>query len=247
MLLAIDVGNTNISLGIFKKRRLWEKHSIPTGKALNCSILQAIFKRYSIDDVVICSVVPEQTKDLERILKRLLPKKALIIGRDVIVPMKNLYLRPRQVGQDRLVNAYAGVKFYGSPLVLVDFGTAVTFDVISGAKEYLGGMILPGLQISLDALRERTALLPPVKLKAPEELIGRSTQSSMLSGIVYGFAALVDNLAKNIKHKIGKDALVIGTGGDIRLIGKYCREFDIIDPDLTLKGLNLLIRKKEEG
>jgi len=177
---------------------------------------------------------------MEKELRKLLGKQPYIIGKGIKAPIKNLYRRPKQVGQDRLVNAYAGIKLYGAPLIAVDFGTAVTFDVVSGNKEYLGGMILPGLTISLDALNQRTALLPKIKLEEPKEFIGRDTKSSMLSGIVYGFAALTDDLVIRIKKKIGKDATVISTGGNIGLIGKYCRQIDKVDRDLTLKGLNLL-------
>jgi type III pantothenate kinase len=130
---------------------------------------------------------------------------------------------------------------YGAPLIVVDFGTAVTFDVVSKNKEYLGGFILPGLEISLDALAQRTALLPYVKLSKPKEFIGGDTKSSMLGGIVYGFAALTDDLVNRIKKKIGEQAKVIGTGGNINLIGTYCRRFDKIDEGLTLKGLRLLL------
>jgi type III pantothenate kinase len=126
---------------------------------------------------------------------------------------------------------------------VVDFGTAITFDVISKHKEYLGGMILPGLEISLAVLAERTALLPKIKLNKPKEFIGRDTRNSMLSGIVYGFAALTDNLAKRIKNRIGQSAKVIATGGNIHLIGKYCKKIDKIDRDLTLKGLNLIYNR----
>ena len=156
------------------------------------------------------------------------------------MPIRNLYRKPKQVGQDRLVNAYAASALYGAPLIVIDFGTAITFDIISKNKEYLGGMILPGLGISLEALHERTALLPKIKLSKPQEFIGRDTRNSMLSGIIYGFAALTDDLTNRIKKKIGKNVLVIGTGGNINLIGRYCRKIDRIDPDLTLKGIALL-------
>jgi type III pantothenate kinase len=125
----------------------------------------------------------------------------------------------------------------------VDFGTAVTFDAVSRKGEYLGGMIMPGLRISIDALADRTALLPQITLRRPKEFIGKDTQSSILSGIVYGFAAITDVLAHRIKDKIGRNALVIGTGGNINLIGRYCKNIDTIDQDLTLKGINLIYRK----
>ena len=240
MLLAIDIGNTNISLGLFRNERLISRYDIPTKQRSYLPDLKKIFNNNKIDDVIICSVVPESTIILKKELKKLLDKKSIIIGKDIIVPIKNLYRKPKQVGQDRLVNAYAGAKLYSAPLIVVDFGTAITFDVISKHKEYLGGMILPGLEISLDVLGKRTALLPKIKLNNPKEFIGRDTKDSILSGVVYGFAALTDDLAIRIKNKIGKSAKVIGTGGNIGLIGKYCKQIDKIDRDLTLKGLNLI-------
>jgi type III pantothenate kinase len=245
VLLAIDIGNTNISLGIFKGKSLKRRYTIATKEKRYYLYLKKIFSRHKIDAAIVCSVVPKATKVIFRDLTRLLGKRPYIIGKDIRVPVKNLYRRPRQVGADRLVNAYAAAALYGAPLIIVDFGTAITFDVVSRKKEYLGGMILPGLEISLEALFQKTALLPRVKLNKPKELIGRDTPGSMLSGIVYGFAALSDDLAARIKKKIGKNARVIGTGGNIALIGKYCRQFDKIDRDLTLKGLNLIYKSKE--
>lgn len=235
MLLTIDIGNTNINFGIFQSHKLRRSFTIPT-KKYNSRILRGYLKDARFDATIICSVVPKCTKLLERDLG----KRLYIIGKDIKAPIKNLYRKPKEVGQDRLVNAYAGIKLYGAPLVVVDFGTAVTIDIISKNKEYLGGMILPGLRISLDALAQYTALLPKVKLSAPKELIGQDTKSSMLSGIVYGFAAAGDDLVRRIREKIGKTAKVIGTGGNISLIAKYCKNINKIDKHLTLKGLNLI-------
>ena len=239
MLLVIDIGNTNINFGLFKGKRLAKKFVIPT--ALYClkelKIKLGVFKA---QDVVICSVVPKVTVVLKKDLFRLSGRLPYIIGKDLIVPLKNLYRNPKQVGQDRLVNAYAAVMLYKAPLIVVDFGTAVTFDLISKHREYLGGMILPGLVISLDTLAQRTALLPKVKLDKPKEFIGRDTKTSMLSGIVYGFAALTDDLAQRIKDKIGRQARLIATGGNIALMARYCKSIDKIDRDLTLKGLSFI-------
>jgi type III pantothenate kinase len=245
MLLAVDIGNTNISLGLFKHKRLIKKRNISTQEKRYYSRLNNFLgkQKKMVEAAIICSVVPKSRVVLEKELKKLLGKRPLIIGKHIDVPMKNLYRNPKQVGQDRLVNAYAASSFYGAPLVVVDFGTAVTFDVISRNRQYLGGMILPGLNISLDILAERTALLPKIKLTEPKDFIGRDTRNSMLSGIVYGFAALTDALVARIKHKIGKDTRVIGTGGNIGLIGKYCQKIDKIDSELTLKGLNLLYKR----
>jgi type III pantothenate kinase len=239
MLLAIDIGNTNISFGVFQGNKIIKRFNILT-KAYRLKGLKRKLSRVSITDAIICSVVPASSKVLRKDLEKLLGNQPYIIGKGIKVPIKNLYRKPWQVGQDRLVNAYAGVMFYGSPLIVVDFGTAITFDVISKNREYLGGMILPGLEMSLSALAEKTALLPKIRLERPWELIGGDTRNSMLSGIVYGFAGLTDNLLEKIKSKIGKNARVIGTGGNINLIGRYCKRMDRIDRDLTLKGLYLI-------
>jgi len=245
MLLAIDIGNTNINLGLFKKNSLVRRYQIPTKNKKYFFSLKKIISKNEIDDAIICSVVPNASKILEKDLKRLLEKRPFIIGKDIIVPIRNLYRKPKQVGSDRLVNAYAGFNLYGLPLIVVDFGTAITFDVVSKNKEYLGGMISPGIEISLDALATKTALLPKVKLERPKELIGQDTRNSMLSGIVYGFAALTDSLAERLKSKLGINAKVIGTGGNISLMSNYCKQIDKIDIDLTLKGLSLIYSNRQ--
>jgi len=240
MLLTVDVGNTTINCGVFEKHKFKRRYAFATNSGNYSKFLKNIFTHNIINDAIISSVVPKVTKALEKELRKFLTKPALILGKNLKVPVKNLYRFPKQVGQDRLVNAFAAVKLYGAPAIVVDFGTAITFDVISRKEEYLGGMILPGLRISLEALNERTALLPKIQLEKPKEFIGKDTRNSMLSGIVYGFSALTDDLTERIKKKIGKNARVIGTGGNIDLINSYCSNFDAIDKDLTLKGLNLI-------
>jgi type III pantothenate kinase len=239
MLLAIDIGNTNIAFGVFKGSKIIKRFLVPT-KNYNIFSLKRKLNKLFIDDVIVSSVVPHSCRVLEKDLKTLFSRKPYILGKNITVPIKNLYRKPRQVGQDRLVNAYAGIQLFGAPLIVVDFGTAITFDVVSRKEEYLGGLILPGLSISLEALSQKTALLPKIKLAQPTELIGQDTQNSMLSGIIYGFAALTDELVQKIKKKIGDSAKVIGTGGNINLIAQYCKSFDKIDSDLTLKGLYMI-------
>jgi type III pantothenate kinase len=239
MLLVIDIGNTSISFGVFTGQRLIKRFSIPTKRYTIQNLRKSLYG-ITIGDSIVCSVVPAVSRILKADLKKLLHKRPYCLGEDVKVPIKNLYRRPKQVGLDRLVNAFAGIKLYGAPLIVVDFGTAITFDVISNRKEYLGGLILPGLGISLDALTERTALLPKTKLRRPREFIGRDTSNSILSGIVYGFAALTDELVERIKGRIGRRAKVIGTGGNIHLIRNYCKGIDRADSDLTIKGLNFI-------
>lgn len=240
-LLTIDIGNTTITAGLFTHGRLTRRFSVPTtAKSGSNGLTGKIKSRDRVEGIIISSVVPKATRSVINDLKRILPVKPLVLGKDLSVPVRNLYSDPRQVGQDRLVNAFAGITLFGSPLIVVDFGTAVTFDVVSEKGDYLGGLILPGLEISLDALHTRTALLPRVKLFRPKGLIGRDTANSITSGIVYGFAALTDDLCSRIRAEIGAKALVIGTGGAISHVAPYCRSFHAIEPDLTLKGLNLI-------
>lgn len=239
MLLAIDIGNTNITFGVFKGDRIIKRFNIPT-KVYSLKRLKRSVGHLDLADAIICSVVPHTTKVLQKSLRAVLSGRIYILGKDIKVPIKNCYRNPKQVGSDRLVNAHAGIRLFGAPLIVVDFGTAITFDIVSKNKEYLGGLILPGLNISLEALAEKTALLPKINLKSPRELIGRDTKNSILSGLVYGFSVLVDGLIQKIKTKINKNLLVVGTGGNISFISGYCRQFNRIEPDLTLKGLNFI-------
>jgi type III pantothenate kinase len=251
MLLAIDIGNTNISFGIFSATKRGGEKNYKIIKTFDIPSKQYSFNKFckeigslKIADVLICSVVPKLTKAVSKDLWRISGKRPYIIGKDMPVPIQNCYRNPSQVGQDRLVNAYAGLIFYGAPLIVIDSGTAITFDVISKRKAYLGGLILPGLEISLAALNEKTALLPQIKLGYPKELIGGDTISSILSGVVIGTGALIDALAIRIKRKIGKNARVIGTGGSIGLIKRYSRLKIKIDRNLTLKGLNFIYKNE---
>ncbi|MCX5702486.1 MAG: type III pantothenate kinase [Candidatus Omnitrophica bacterium] len=247
MLLTVDIGNTNINFGIFKGLRLVKKFFIPT-KDYSIRRIKSELRKYSIKESIIASVVPKACNILEKDLKSLFTRRPCVLGKNTKVPIINFYRNPSKVGQDRLVNAYAGVMLYGAPLILIDFGTAITIDVVSKKKEYLGGLIIPGLGISLTALAKHTALLPRIKLSDPKELIGSDTKNSILSGIVYGFSALADNLAERIKDKIGMGAKIVATGGDIGLIAKYSKCIDKVDRDLTLKGLNIIFRAaKGEG
>lgn len=243
MLLTADIGNTTISFGVFRRDKIIRRFRVPT-RAYSFNALKRELHGTFIDYSIICSVVPKVSPILMRDLKKISYKKPYLIGNDIKIPIRNLYRKPRQVGQDRLVNAYAGIILYGAPLIVIDFGTAVTFDVISRNEEYLGGMILPGLRMALSALSERTALLPDIALAQPRELIGRDTAASMLSGVMFGTAALAEAFIIKVKKKIGANARVIATGGDAGLITRYCSLINTTDADLTLKGLSLILHNK---
>lgn len=238
-MLAVDIGNSNITLGVFEGKRLVRRTDIPTHAAkAKAAVLAALCRRHRVREAVICSVVPAMTPLMAQILRRQNVSTRLVT-KDIKIPVRNKYRYPGQVGQDRLVNAYAGIQLYGKPLIIVDFGTAVTFDVVSQAGEYLGGMILPGAQVALDALAERTALLPRVRAARPREFIGTDTRASMLSGVINGYASLTDGLIRELCRCTGP-CRAVATGGAARLIAPLCTRIQKVDLDLTLKGLMLL-------
>lgn len=248
MFLAIDIGNTTISFGLFKEEDLIKDFRISTHPMKDIS-LHKIFQREGVKkseilEAIICSVVPEATKRIKDEIKDIFRISPSILGEDIFVPIRNLYKHPEKVGQDRLVNAYAGKILYGCPLIIVDFGTATTFDIVSKKGDYLGGIIAPGIEISRDVLSERAALLPKIRLRRPKELIGRDTQESILSGLFFGFGCLVDGLIQRLKFKLRKDDIgVIATGGYLKLISPFCKNLTRKDPLLTLKGIYFVSKK----
>jgi type III pantothenate kinase len=248
-LLAVDIGNTNITVGLFEGRKLAGKAKIPTNLyASYMRYMKALIKgsRLHIDDLkeaVISSVVPLSLARFIVELRKMAPGiKIIILGKDKMVPIKNLYRIKGEVGQDRLVNAYAAKMLYGAPAVVIDFGTAITFDIISKKGEYLGGLIMPGIELSLCGLYKRTALLPKVELKDAASIIGRDTVNSIRGGILFGFGAMSDGLVFRYKEILGKDTRIIATGGNSKLVKKYARSIQVVDEDLTLKGLELIAR-----
>lgn len=245
-LLAIDIGNTNITAGVFEGSRLVAKTKIPTHcyASYECSF-KCLFKKAGLNtdierEVIISSVVPVALARLVMHLNRIARWRMTILGRDKKVPIKNLYKVKAEVGQDRLVNAYAVKVLYGRPAVVIDFGTAVTFDLVSKRGDYLGGLIMPGIGISLASLYEKTALLPKVELKDAPHVIGKDTVSSMRGGILFGFGAMCDGLVARYKKELGTPLKVIVTGGNANLIKKYSDSLKILDEDITLKGLYLI-------
>ncbi len=245
-LIAVDIGNTNITIGLFGGYKLLKKKKIPTHsyysyrKILSGLCISGHRKSGDMTDVIISSVVPLALARFMVELNKASRYNSLIVGRDIKVPIKNLYRIKGEVGQDRLVNAYAAEVLYGHPCVIVDFGTAITFDVVSGKGEYLGGLILPGIEMSLTSLHKKTAMLPSVELKSAVSIIGRDTVNSMRGGILFGFGTMCDGLAERYRIILGKNTRIIATGGNASLIKRYAKSIQIVDEDLTLKGLKLL-------
>ncbi|MFH1856578.1 MAG: type III pantothenate kinase [Candidatus Omnitrophota bacterium] len=253
MLLCADIGNTNITIGIFDKEKLLLRFEIPTRftqdrKKLYRALAKSLNKKpikKTLKESIICSVVPRAGKTFKDILLKEFNLNCLEVGKNFKVPIKNCYLNPAKVGQDRLVNAVAAVKLYGKPAIVIDFGTCVTFDCISQKGEYLGGLIMPGIGITLDALYEKTALLPKIKMYKPHELIGRTTKESIASGLYNGFLGASNFIIEKTKKKLGKKTLVIATGGNalfFKTAGKFINQLNL---DLTLQGLYIIYNENQ--
>jgi type III pantothenate kinase len=242
MLLTVDIGNTSIHNGIFKGRTLKKIFRVSTYARDPRKEYINKLRPYlhEIDCIIIVSVAPKVLKEIVALLKKILDRKIFIVGKDLDAGVKNLYRHPSQVGQDRLVNARAAYDLYGGESIIVDFGTAITIDIINRKKEYLGGVIAPGVEISLKALSEQAALLPKITLKKPHSILGKETLESMRNGAVYGFSSLCDGIVIMLKKRYCKNSRVIATGGMSPLITSYCKTIDKIDTELTLKGLRLI-------
>ncbi|HGY56980.1 MAG TPA: type III pantothenate kinase [Caldithrix abyssi] len=246
MLVAIDIGNTHTVVGIFKGRELlyhWRIMSDLTrtedeiGAMLLYLFEQRQFDPAAVDGVCISSVVPDLTPIYQMMSKRYLNNKALIIHSGLKLDMGLKYLEPKAIGADRLCNAVAGIEKYGRPLIIIDFGTATTFDCINAAGEYLGGAIAPGIQSSFDALHQKTAKLPRVDSRFPVNVIGRTTEESIQSGIMRGSVHLVEGLITEIKEELGGESTVIATGGLAGKIAEHTSSIDKVDYYLSLDGI----------
>lgn len=238
-MLAVDIGNTNINLAVISKDgRIRKKFQIPTDKYKLRPIPKNIQNK--IDEIFIVSVVPKVLGKVKRDLKRNFDSVQIsVVGENVKVPLKCAYNK-KEIGQDRLVTAFAAKLLYSLPILIIDFGTAVTFDIVSKEEVYLGGLILPGIKMSLESLSERTALLPKTYLKKARSFIGRDTTSSIRNGMIYGYTALCEGLIALFKKKVNKNIKVVATGGDALLISRYTRSMKRTDLNLSLKGLYLL-------
>ena len=254
VLLAIDVGNTHTVIGVYEGDRLvrhWRVLSDPGRTADEYGVLLWNLYRASElpipsrTDIIVCSVVPPMTKVVEDLCRDYFHSEPLIVGPGVKTGMPILYDNPKEVGADRIVNAVAAYERYHDVCIVVDFGTATTFDCVSGRGEYLGGVIAPGLGISLDALVTRTAKLPRVELIRPPKVVGKNTVHAIQAGIVYGYVSLVDGLVARIRDEIGAKARVIATGGFATMLAPESATIEAFDEFLTLDGLRLIHRRNQ--
>ena len=249
MLFTVDIGNTNMEFGVFEKGKLLSSFRLVTNRNTTSDEVGLMVRQFfmthdikvsMIESVIITSVVPQVVYSVKNAMRKYLNLEPLIIQENIQVDINNKYSNQAEVGADRLVNAYAAYKKYGGNLIVVDFGTATTFDVIDEEGAYLGGSIYPGLRISLDALVEKTSKLPKVEISKPEKVIGTNTVMSMQSGIVYGYTGAVINIVNQIENELGKKMKVIATGGLAKIVASQSDVFSILDKTLTLDGLNYI-------
>jgi type III pantothenate kinase len=249
MLLALDAGNTNITIGAFEGRKLiahWRLRTVHEQTADEWGVLLrnlfalGALSFESVDGIIIASVVPPLDFNLGLMAERYFSTQPVFVTHATDVGLKICYDNPIEVGADRIVNAVAAFRKYGGPCVVVDLGTAITFDAISANAEYLGGVIAAGVGISIEALFSRTARLPLVDFREPAQLIGTNTISSLQSGLYYGALGMIDGIVDRLTEKLGPDTRVVGTGGQAGLISRGSQRLKVVDEDLTLEGLQMI-------
>ncbi len=249
MLLTVDVGNTNIVLGLFDGEKLSTSYRLRTDARVTADELALLFhgllaRHPEPDGVAVCSTVPQVLDQLRLMFDRYYADvPTVVVGPGVKTGVPLLVKNPNEVGPDRVVNTLAAHTLYGGPAIVVDFGTSTNFDVVSAKGEFLGGALAPGVEISVDALAARAARLFKVELTEPEFVIGKSTVEALQSGLVYGFASQVDGMVERIARELGANPIVIATGGLSHLMYDICEGFDHHEPDLTLIGLRLVYDK----
>ncbi|MDR7074873.1 type III pantothenate kinase [Fictibacillus barbaricus] len=254
MIFVFDVGNTNIVLGLYENNELkhhWRIHTSREKTEDEYGMLVLDLFRHvnihkeEIEGIIISSVVPPIMFALERMCVKYFGQRPIVVGPGIKTGLNIKYENPREVGADRIVNAVAAIHEYDSPLIIVDFGTATTYCYINEQKQYMGGAIAPGINISTEALYTKAAKLPRIEIAKPEGVIGKNTINAMQAGILYGYVGQVEGIVKRMKQQSAEEPTVIATGGLASLIAAECTLIDHVDPFLTLKGLLLIYDKNK--
>jgi type III pantothenate kinase len=249
MLLAIDIGNTNVVLGVFDREKLVENWRVGTNTQITpdeyAMILKDLFSFAKLEfnqirGVIISTVVPPLLPVMTEMSRKYFHIDPLVVTHELKTGITIRYDNPKEVGADRIVNAAAAYRLYGGPLIIVDFGTATTFCAVTKDGDYLGGAICPGVKISAEALFQRASKLPRVELTKPAHVIGADTISAMQAGIIYGYAGLVDGIVERMKKELSPDAKVVATGGLAELVSPETTSIEEIKPHLTIEGLRFL-------
>ncbi|MBA2463185.1 MAG: type III pantothenate kinase [Actinobacteria bacterium] len=249
MLLAVDVGNTQTALGLYRDEELVDNFRLATdrsrtGDELSVT-LSALLDLESVDGICLSTTVPALQREWERVAERWLQAPLLVVGPGTNTGIAIRYDDPREVGPDRIVNAVAALERYGAPCIVVDFGTSTNFDIVAasgkdGGGEYVGGVLAPGIEVSMDALFARAARLVKVDFAPPPAVIGKTTVAGLQSGLVYGFAGQVDGIVGRIRAELGVEAQTVATGGLADLIAPHAATLERVDPFLTLDGLRIV-------
>lgn len=255
MLLAVDIGNTNIAIGVFQGQRLVQQWKIRAEKEKTCdeygiTLLNLLsssgLEGARIESAIISSVVPPLTPIFQELAKNLFKLQAFVVGPGLKTGMPILYENPLEVGADRVVAAVAAFSKYGGPTIVVDFGTATTFDAVSSKGEYLGGAIAPGIQIAAEALYLKTAKLPRIEIKKPKRAVGRTTVSSMQSGLYFGYIGLISRIIEEMREELGEETKVVSTGGFAAQISHEISSIRFHEPHLVLEGLRIVHERNRE-
>lgn len=252
MILAVDIGNSNIVLGCFDENEILFEDRLSTDRdstvleyavIIKTSLEMHHLEYEQITGAIISSVVPSVTENVQQAIFRLIGQQAMVVSPGMKTGLNILLDDPKQLGSDRVADAVGAIGEYPCPLIIVDMGTATTISVIDGQKNFMGGMIIPGLQVSLDSLANRTSQLPHISLEAPKKVIGTNTVDCMKSGIIYSTAGSIDGAIERIEKELGETCTVVSTGGHARKIIPYCHHEILIDPHLLLKGLMTIYKK----
>jgi len=252
MLLVVDIGNTHTVIGIMDGLEVRHHWRITSSLARTEDEIGLLVSSYfggsgysakDIDGVAISSVVPDLLKAWEWMSQKYLQKTAMVVTAGLKLDMAITYTNPDAVGADRLCNAVAGIQKYGKPLIILDFGTAITFDCVDASGDYAGGIIAPGIETSISTLHRKAAKLPRVDLAIPDHVVGKTTEESIQVGIMRGLIHMIEGLIADIRQEMGQEARVVATGGLAKMVAPYCPVIEKVDPFLSLEGIVLIYNK----
>lgn len=252
MVLAVDIGNTNVVVGCFENEKIRFIERLATNRNSTALEYAVLFKTvlelnglagHSFEGAILSSVVPSVTNMVKEAVVKITGKDVVVVGPGLKTGLKIKLDNPNQLGSDRVADAVAAIHEYPCPLIIVDMGTATTVSVVDGEQNFIGGMIMPGLMVSLESLATRTSQLPHISLDPPKKVIGRNTVDCMRSGMIYGTASSIDGVIDRIQQELGKTCTVVTTGGLSKVVTPYCAHKVIVDDQLLLKGLMILYKK----